>query len=169
LSSQNKTATAGASTGPVAVGTAIALIAVYIAMLAFLVTMRGDKQWDRLVYLLSGFEALVFTGAGALFGTTIQRSNIATARADAADAKQIAQAERNRADLAEKGATAGRALATAVQVKARLHGSVSAWPDGSTGLRGSRPEEEPASGGHPGADTDLAELAELAQAMLPDT
>jgi len=76
-----------ASPSRIAVVMAIVLIFVYIAMLAVLTVLRADKEWDRLVYLLTGFEALVFAGASALFGTTVQRGNVTTARADAAAAK----------------------------------------------------------------------------------
>jgi hypothetical protein len=150
-----------AGPGRVALITAIVLIGVYIAMLAILAALRNDKDWDRLVYLLSGFEALVFSGAGALFGTTIQRATVTTARADAADAKQVAQAERVRADQAEKDATAGRALAKVVQTKASIRAR------GSSGIRGARPAEEPEDGQLGGLSTDLDELAQLASAMLP--
>src|SRR5271166_2324060 len=152
-----------ASPSRVAVVVAIVLIAVYITMLAVLAVLRADKEWDRLVYLLTGFEALVFAGAGALFGTTVQRANVTTARADAAEAKQTAQAERTRADQAEKTATAGRALSAAVQTKAAVRARQSA----SAGIRGSRPAEQQLPNGElPAPDSDLEELAELARAML---
>ena len=163
--SQDKTGTdPGSGIGRAAMVTAIALIVVYIAMLAFLVTLRADKEWDRLVYLLSGFEAIVFAGAGALFGTTIQRANVTAARTDAADAKETAKAERDRAQQAEKDATAGRALAAAVQAKARVRAG------GPDRVRGSRPDVEegaPAGTGLTGSDADLLELAELARTMMP--
>jgi hypothetical protein len=150
-----------ASPSRIAVVMAIVLIFVYIAMLAVLAVLRADKEWDRLVYLLTGFEALVFAGASALFGTTVQWGNVTTARADAAAAKQTAQAERTRADQAEKTATAGRALAAMVQTKAAVRARQSAR------VRGGRPEEQLANGELPSPDTDLEELAALAQAMLP--
>jgi hypothetical protein len=153
-----------AGIGRAAVITAIALIAVYVAMLGFLMTLRDDKEWDRLVYLLSGFEALVFAGAGALFGTTIQRANVTAARGDAADAKKTAQAERDRAQLAEKDAAAGRTLAAAIEAKAEARAG-----DGDR-VRGSRPEpeQEAAAAGPAGVDADLLELAILARKMMPD-
>jgi hypothetical protein len=167
-----KPSTPAAGLGPAAIATAIALIAVYIAMLFILMTLRGDKEWDRLVYLLSGFEALVFAGAGALFGTTIQRANVTAARSDAADAKQdaadakqTAQAERDRAQQAEKDAEAGRFLAAAVKAKADTRAS------GSVGrVRGSRPETSTgATGtGADGLDADLLELSILASRVMPD-
>ena len=55
-----------ASPSRVAVIMAIVLIFVYIAMLAVLAVLRADKEWDRLVYLLTGFEALVFAAPRSL-------------------------------------------------------------------------------------------------------
>jgi hypothetical protein len=155
---------AAAALGSAAVITAVALIVVYIAMLGILMALRADKEWDRLVYLLSGFEAIVFAGAGALFGTTIQRANVSAARDDAADAKETARAERDRADQAEKDASGGRTLAAAIQAKAE------ARADGSGRVRGSRPEagQEAAWAGPTGLDADLQELSALARKVMPD-
>jgi hypothetical protein len=162
IAGQGSTRTgAVASLGGAAVITAIVLIAVYIGMLAFLMTLRADKEWDRLVYLLSGFEALVFAGAGALFGTTIQRANVAAARSDAADARETAKTERDRAEAAEKDATAGRTLAAAIKAKAETRA------DGSGRIRGSRPEQV-AEAGVAGLDSDVQELAMLARTIMPD-
>jgi hypothetical protein len=173
-----------AGLGRAAMITAIALIVVYIVMLFILMSMRNDKDWDRLVYLLSGFEALVFAGAGALFGTTIQRANVTAARNDAADAKkeaadakQTAQSQSDRAQQAEKDAAAGRFLAAAVTAKAdtRANGGSEQLLGPDRGLadtprvRGSRPDTEtsrpaPAAG----LDADLEELSALARTILPD-
>jgi hypothetical protein len=160
-SSQPGNAPAAGGLSRVAVVTAVVLIAVYIAMLAVLAVLRSDKQWDRLVFLLTGFEALVFAGGGALFGTTVQRANVTTAQTDAAQAKLAAQAERTRADEAEQTATAGRALSMAVQNKADVRARQSA------GIRGARPAEQLADSVLPGPDADLEELAALARAMVP--
>jgi hypothetical protein len=158
---QDSARTAGvASLGGAAITTAIALIAVYIAMLGILTALRADKEWDRLVYLLSGFEALVFAGAGALFGTTIQRANVTAARADAADAKETAKTERDRAQAAETAATGGRTLAAAIQAKAEARAG------GSGRIRGGRPE--PGQEAAAGLDPDLQELAVLAHMMVPE-
>ncbi len=173
-----KPGTPAAALGRAAMITAIALIVVYIAMLFILMSMRNDKEWDRLVYLLSGFEALVFAGAGALFGTTIQRANVTAARNDAAEAKkdaagarQTAKAESDRAQKAEKNAAAGRFLAAAVTTKANTRASRA--PDlaaDGAGLRGSRPETvmEAGEAERTGLDADLAELSALARTIMPD-
>ena len=161
--SQDKTgAGTMAGLGRAAMVTAIALVAVYVAMLGFLITLRGDKEWDRLVYLLSGFEAIVFAGAGALFGTTVQRANVTAARTDAADARQVAKEQRDRAQAAEKDAQAGRAIAAAVKAKAETRA------DGSSRVRGGRPGEGAPETGLTGSDGDLRELAELVRLMMPD-
>jgi len=65
-------------------------MACYIAFLVVLVSKRGDANWDRLVYLFSGFEAIVFAAAGMVFGTSVQRSQLNAARQEAAVAKEDA-------------------------------------------------------------------------------
>lgn len=165
--------------GPAAMITAIVLIVVYIVMVFILIRLRGDANWDRLSYLLSGFEALVFAGAGALFGTTIQRANVNAARSDATDAKneataakQTAQTQSDRAQKAEKDAVAGRFLAAAVKVKADTHASDGSGqaPVAADQRRGSRPDldREAALTRPVSPDPDLAELSALARAILPD-
>ncbi|HET9971010.1 MAG TPA: hypothetical protein VFQ68_22420 [Streptosporangiaceae bacterium] len=183
--SGEKPAAPAVGPGRAAMITAIALIVVYIVMLFILMSMRNDKEWDRLVYLLSGFEALVFAGAGALFGTTIQRANVTAARNDAADAKkeaadakQTAQSQSDRAQKAEKDAAAGRFLAAAVTAKADTRASGGSdqllGPDralvDTPRVRGSRPgTDRPApTAGAAGLDADLAELSALARTILPD-
>ncbi|HYN95827.1 MAG TPA: hypothetical protein VES42_18440, partial [Pilimelia sp.] len=93
---------------------AILLIISFLAVLALLVVLRGDQHWDRLVYLLSGFEAVVFVAVGAFFGTSAQRGAVVAARQDAATAREEAVSQRDRADAAAQEATAGRVLAQAI-------------------------------------------------------
>ena len=99
---------------PVVKYTCVALIVFFLAALVALGFARGDDHWDRLVFLLTGLEAVVFAGAGAFFGTTVQRGATEVARQDAAESKQQAAKERARADGAESHALAGRTLARAV-------------------------------------------------------
>ncbi|GGK43933.1 hypothetical protein GCM10010124_40980 [Pilimelia terevasa] len=100
---------------------ALALLALFAAALVVLATMRDDPHWDRLVYLLTGFEAVVFAAVGAFFGVTVQRGAVAAARraadeagARAAEARADARLQRERGEAARQDATAGRALAAAV-------------------------------------------------------
>jgi hypothetical protein len=82
------------STGPskVQLTFAAAVLAGYGALLGFLAVNRGDANWDRLVFLFSGLEAIVFAAAGLVFGTAVQRSEVRAARADAAAARADAVA-----------------------------------------------------------------------------
>jgi len=106
------------------------LIAVFVIALIVMALLRSDREWDRLIYLFGGLEAVVFAAAGALFGTSVQRGNLADARNDASQARQEAdtartQAQRNVAD-AEKGkvlAEACRAAAQATQAPSERQGA----------------------------------------------
>lgn len=82
----------GATAGPSKPQLVLAslVMACYIAFLIVLVSKRGDENWDRLVYLFSGFEAIVFAAAGMVFGTSVQRSQLNAARQEAAVAKEDA-------------------------------------------------------------------------------
>jgi hypothetical protein len=152
-----------AALGPVPTVVAVVLILIFIGLLFLLISMRDDEHWDRLVYLFTGYEAIVFAGAGALFGTTVQRANITAARRDAAAAKGEAKAERNRAEAAALDATAGRMLSEVVKVKA------STRPARTAPRQGARPDEatDPLHETEAAVDPDLAELAELAERMFP--
>jgi hypothetical protein len=103
---------------------------------------------------------------------TAARNDATEAKKDAADAKQTAKAESDRAQKAETDAAAGRFLAAAVKTKAdtRTSGGPDqllgdAWPG-----RGSRPEDaqEASGAGSARLDSDLAELSALARTILPD-
>ncbi|NAS21159.1 hypothetical protein GT755_05585 [Herbidospora sp. NEAU-GS84] len=110
----------------------VGLIVLFVAALVALVLLRDDPQWDRLVFLLQGLEALVFAAAGVLFGTAVGRSSAAV--------QEVAQAQ-ERAAVAETDAANGRALASAVLAS-----------EEQSARRGSR---EPATA----AESDLAALA----------
>ncbi len=144
---------------PIPTVIAVALVVAYAVLVAMLVGMRADTHWDRLVFLLGGFEAIVFAGAGWLFGTTVQRGKVEHANADAAqarqdadDAKQTAEAARAERNQAKDEAEKGLALGHAIKAKAAVVGN---------GRQGARPDEEPVS-------PELAELANLAQRLFPD-
>ncbi|MEV6978925.1 hypothetical protein [Kitasatospora sp. NPDC093806] len=63
------------------------VLAGYAAMMIFLAVKRGDANWDRLVFLFSGLEAIVFAAAGLVFGGSVQRGALNAAREDAAAAR----------------------------------------------------------------------------------
>lgn len=101
------------------------VLGLYVVFVTVLVFMRSDANWDRLVYLLGGFEAIVFAAVGWIFGTTVSRGQVkaaeetkdeakqqaATARADAAAARQAESSARDGLLVASKDAERGKALA----------------------------------------------------------
>jgi type VI protein secretion system component VasK len=94
---------------------AVLLIFGYLVSLYILREQVGveDPSWSRLVFLLVGLEALVFSSAGFLFGHLPARAAI-----DAANA--ASQASQNAAKEAQ--ATADDAQAEAIRLKARIIG-----------------------------------------------
>ena len=134
--------------GPVERTTAVVLIGLFVVFIGVLVALRDSAQWDRLVYLFGGFEALVFAAGGALFGTGIQR-------AQTVKAEQSAQRQEMRADANENDALHGRALAAMIRAKRRAGG---ADDEG----RGARPQAGPVGG-----DTGMAELASVVEEWFP--
>jgi hypothetical protein len=131
--------------------TAVVLIALFVIFIGVLVTLRDSEQWDRLVYLFGGLEALVFAAAGALFGTGVQR-------AQTAQAQETATQERERADANETAARRGEDFADVVRTKTEATVAESG--------RGARP----GPGGPPtGEAAALAELTRLADEWFPRT
>ncbi|AVT39625.1 hypothetical protein C6W10_27875 [Plantactinospora sp. BB1] len=92
----------------------IALIIVFVAMLVGLTLLRGDENWDRLIYLLAGYEAIVFAGVGAFFGASVSRGSAVAARGEAVRAQEQAEEARGEATEHMHGNVAGQALAAAV-------------------------------------------------------
>jgi len=144
-----------------ATGMAVAVVVVYVAFVGVLMTMRGDQHWDRLVYLLGGFEAIVFSAVGWVFGTTVARGALNDAKASKAEARQQeeearreARSARQTADETRRDAERGRAMSEVIKAK----------KGAGTGSRaGARPEAASGSTG-----SDLAELVQLAERLFPD-
>lgn len=140
--------------------TAIALLVVFVLAIGTLALLRNDQNWDRLVYLYAGLEAVVFASAGALFGTTVQRGAVSTARAEAQQAREDAAAAREDAKSSTETAAAGRALAAAVK------GAGAAAPaDGGERL-GARRDDDLQHAGE--ATPSVRMLAEVARTLFPD-
>jgi hypothetical protein len=132
--------------------TAVVLIVLFVVFIAVMVVLRASAQWDRLVYLFGGLEALVFGAAGALFGTGVQRGQTA-------QAQETAVRERDRADANETTARHGESLADVIRVKAGAAAALT----GAEG-RGARPG---AGGPVAGEAAALAELARVADEWFP--
>jgi hypothetical protein len=132
-------------------GVVIFLLLGFVAFVVVLIVVRDNPHWDRLVYVFSGYEALVFAGAGALFGVQVKQREVVAGNARVAAAEGIAA-------TAGKEAAAGHALWQSIESKLATRKSDSA-------RRGARSdprmpgvsEEEP---------TDLAELADLAARLF---
>lgn len=150
--------------GRTATFVAVGVLVVYIAALVLCFEHRTDANWDRIVYLLSGFEAIVFVAVGAIFGTTVQRTTVATAQAHAQEARADARVERNRADRAVDQGASGRALAASIRSFAPgrpKSAGVSAGAAESRHDAGVRGEEQVP------ADSDLSYLLQLADELFP--
>ncbi|MFE6748867.1 hypothetical protein ACFVGM_23655 [Kitasatospora purpeofusca] len=124
------------------------VLAGYAAMMTFLALKRGDANWDRLVFLFSGLEAIVFAAAGLAFGGSVQRGALNAAREDAATAR--AEAGRQ-AEAAEAGRDNSDVLDTLL----------------STIALGAAAERAGAVGGTGSAGGDAARTAELPPGAHP--
>ncbi len=146
------------------------LIVVFLAAIVAMYLLRDDGHWDRLLFLFGALEALCFAGAGALFGTSVQRGNVVQAQQDAAEARATADSARDEAAAkgveaeAERGkarveAERGMNLADAVRAAAAAARSVR----GETDRPGARPGDLT-----PGpAPAELAPVLELADRLFP--
>lgn len=172
-------ATGGAATmrlGRAERGLAFALVVLFLAALVVMYGLRGDQYWDRLLYLFGALEALVFAGAGALFGTTVQRGNLEVARKDAEAARQDANEARQDAAQAQATVAEARQEAARHREEARVLAergtrladatrvfAASQRQPARTDRPGARPEDlQPAT-----PPSEMASLVELANLWFP--
>jgi multidrug efflux pump subunit AcrA (membrane-fusion protein) len=101
-------------------GLAFALVVLFLVAIAVMYRLRDDQYWDRLLFLFGALEALVFAGAGALFGTTVQRGNLEVARKDAQVARQDADEARQDAAQAQASTAEARQEAARHREEARV-------------------------------------------------
>jgi hypothetical protein len=154
---------------------AFALVVVFLVALVAMYRLRADQYWDRLLYLFGALEALVFAGAGALFGTTVQRGNVEAARQDAEVARQDATEARQDATLAQEGMSAAKDDAAHHREEARVLAErgtkladtmrvfAASQPRAGSGPLGARPQDmAPAT-----TPPELASLVELANLWFP--
>jgi cytochrome bd-type quinol oxidase subunit 2 len=76
-------------------GVAVVLVVAYLVALYFMLQTSDDKVvteniWSRRLVLLTGFEAVVFTAVGWLFGREVNRKQAEQAETAAAEAKEKA-------------------------------------------------------------------------------
>ncbi len=131
------------------------LIAIFVIALVSMAMLRNDHEWDRLVYLFGGLEALVFAAAGVLFGTSVQRGNLADARKDASQARQEAETARTQAQTHRAQAEKGQALAEACRAAADAM-------QGTSQRRGAREMDQIEA-----ANPQLLTLVTLADRLFP--
>jgi hypothetical protein len=165
---------ATARLGPAERGLAFALVGLFLVALVVMYRLRDDQYWDRLLFLFGALEALVFAGAGALFGTTVQRGNVDAARKDAQVAREDAQAARQEMTLAGEHLAAARDEAAHHREEARVLAErgtrladamrVFAAPHQP---RPDRPPSRPDDLAPPAASSDMASLVELANLWFP--
>ena len=135
------------------------LIAVFVIALVVMALLRNDRQWDRLIYLFGGLEAVVFAAAGALFGTSVQRGNLADARKDASQARQEAETARTQSQLNVADAEKGRVLAEAC----RAAGQATQAPSERRGAR----EMDQFEAASPATNPEFLTLVTLADRLFP--
>ena len=92
---------------------ALAAFAVFISYLLRQIAAT-DQEWARMIYLLSGIEAIVFAAAGFLFGREVHRKRADDAEAEVSAATQTAHQANLRAVQAE-GAV--KAIVNQIDVK----------------------------------------------------
>ena len=104
-----------------ALGAAVVVLVLFGAFVGYLLSElnAGEVRWSRLTWLFASVEAIAFGAAGALFGSSIQRSRAENAEAQA----------REHVDDAAKG----RALAATV---------IADTDQGGGGLESLGPEQE---------------------------
>ena len=91
---------------------ALCILGLYIGSMWLMFLHRDDRQWDRMVYLFAGFEAIVFVATGAIFGTRVQRASVEAANEQTRQAREDLHVERKRAD---RGAKLEEATATFIR------------------------------------------------------
>jgi hypothetical protein len=157
-------------------GLAFALVVLFLVALVVMYGLRGDQYWDRLLYLFGALEALVFAGAGALFGTTVQRGNLEVARKDAEVARQDAEGARQDAAHAQAATAEAQQEAAHHREEARVLAergtrladatrvfAASQRPPARTDRPGARPEDlRPAT-----TSSEMTSVAELANLWFP--
>jgi len=151
---------------------AVAVLAIYVTALYVMFRYRADANWDRMVYLVTGYEAIVFVAVGALFGTTVHRASVHAAHVQERQARADARSERERADAAVSRSERGGALVASVRALAESRSKSQtrpAPPRGNgerPGIRGGDPAARGAAGPGPG-DPDLDFLIQLCNELFP--
>jgi uncharacterized protein HemX len=134
---------------PLIVAVAIVLLVIYLVFVYLLyqqVDTTPEAAWNRLVFLLTGVEAVAFAGAGYLFGREVNRQ-----RAD--NAEQRAQSNEGKA---QRGETLARLVQNSERKSQR---DTSRQRYRSLGASDEAIEE---------AQSDISDLAASARELFPE-
>jgi hypothetical protein len=149
-------------------GLAVALIGLFLVAIVVMYLLRGDQYWDRLLFLFGALEALVFAGAGALFGTTVQRGNVDAARQDAQAARQEMTVARDQASAARDEAARHREEARLLADRGtRLADTMRVFAAGQSPPRSDRSGAHQEDLAPAPAPSDIVSLVELANLWFP--
>ena len=150
-------------------GLAFALVVLFLVAIVVMYGLRGDQYAERLLILFGALEALVFAGAGALFGTTVQRGNLEVARKDAEAARQdAAQAQATVAEAQQEAARHREEARVLAERGTRLADTMRVFAGSQrqsarTDRPGARAEDlQPAT-----TPSEMAQLVELANLWFP--
>jgi hypothetical protein len=159
---------ATARLGPAERALASALIGLFLVALVVMYRLRDDQHWDRLLFLFGALQALVFAGAGALFGTTVQRGNVETARQDAQTARQETTLARGHLSAARDEAARHREEARVLAERGtRLADTMRVFAAGPHPPRPDRPGARPEDLAPAAPPAEMASLVELANLWFP--
>ena len=145
---------------------AVCGLLVFLILVILMFAQRGGSEtaWDRLVYLLTGVEAVAFAGAGWVFGKEVHRGEVARAE------NQV-KTEKQRADQAQEDARDANATAQAERLRgARIAQAVeTASAQASAQIRQPtrRGGETDVSASIAGANV-LDSVADLARRLYPE-
>jgi hypothetical protein len=159
---------ATARLGPAERALAFALIGLFLVALAVMYRLRDDQHWDRLLFLFGALQALVFAGAGALFGTTVQRGNVEAARKDAQTARQETTLAREHLSAARDEAARHREEAQVLAERGtRLADTMRVFAAGPHPPRPDHPGARPEDLAPAAPPAEMASLVELANLWFP--
>ena len=135
------------------------LVFLVLVILMFLNRSGSETAWSRLVYLLTGVEAVAFAGAGWMFGKEVHRG-------EAQRAEEQVHTEQERADQAEEGARKANETAHTEQLRgARIVQAVETANAEQQSARQSGEQQVSARGGSRNA---LGPVADLARRLYPE-
>ena len=136
------------------------LMFLVLVILMFLLRSGSETAWGRLVYLLTGVEAVAFAGAGWLFGKEVHR-------AEAQRAEEQVQTEQQRSAQAEDDARKANDTAHAERLRgARIVQAVETANAQQQPVRQAGEQEVSARGG--ASRNALGSVADLARQLYPE-